>query len=331
MAKRQAKAVAATESPATIIAFKGFDANFQCRGFQYEVGKTYKHSGEVVRCAAGGFHSCEMPLDIFTYYESTKSRFAEVEVGGALDRGENQDSKIASAEITIRAELKLPDIIRKAVAWIVERAKENTATGDSGHAAATGYGGHAAATGYRGHAAATGDYGHAAATGDYGHAAATGGRGNAAATGYYGHATATGDYGHATTTGYGGHTAATGDYGNAAATGDRGNAAATGDRGNAAATGDRGHAAATGDYGHAAATGYRGHAAVKGKNAIAIAAGAFGVASADDGGAIMLAAYDDDWNLVTVFASKVGENGIEAGKAYHLGQDGKPVDVTEAA
>ena len=223
MAKRQAKAVAATESPATIIAFKGFDANFQCRGFQYEVGKTYKHSGEVVRCAAGGFHSCEMPLDIFTYYESTKSRFAEVEVGGALDRGENQDSKIASAEITIRAELKLPDIIRKAVAWIVERAKENTATGDSGHAAATGYGG------------------------------------------------------------------------------------------------------------HAAATGYRGHAAVKGKNAIAIAAGAFGVASADDGGAIMLAAYDDDWNLVTVFASKVGENGIEAGKAYHLGQDGKPVDVTEAA
>ena len=41
----------------------------------------------------------------------------------------------------------------------------------------------------------------------------------------------------------------------------------------------------------------------------------------------MLAAHDANYNLVAVFASKVGENGIEAGKTYRLGRDGKPVEV----
>ncbi len=38
-------------------------------------------------------------------------------------------------------------------------------------------------------------------------------------------------------------------------------------------------------------------------------------------------AYINDRTLeiVHIFASKVGENGIEAGKTYRLGSDGKPV------
>jgi hypothetical protein len=199
-----------------------------------------------------------MPLDTWNYYGPATSKFALVEQSGQIVRGsQGDDSKIASAEITIKAELKLPDIIKRAAEWIMAAAKTNIGTGNYGHAAATGD---------SGHAAATGNYGHAAATGNYGHAAATG-------------------------------------Y--------------------------SGHAAATGNYGHAAATGNSGHAAVKGKNAIAASLGINGVAVAEEGGAIMLAVYDpdDQWKLVAVFASKVGENGIAAGKAYRLGLDGKPVEA----
>jgi hypothetical protein len=244
------KAKAAPKSPQTVvISFKGFNADWTCRGFQYEIGGHYVGAGKAVRCGDGGFHACEMPLDTWNYYGPATSKFALVEQSGQIARGgQGDDTKIASAEITIKAELKLPEIIKRATEWIMAAAKTNIGTGSYGHAAATGSYGHAAATGYRGHAAATGD---------------------------------------------------------------------------------SGHAAATGDSGHAAATGDRGHAAVKGKNAIAAALGIDGAAVAEEGGAIMLAAYDldDQWKLVAVFASKVGENGIAAGKAYRLGLDGKPVEV----
>ena len=130
-----------------ITAYKGMGMDFRCRDFQYAVGQTYTHDGDVVRCAAGGFHACEAPFDVWNYYPLGTSRFAEVEVGGKIDRAENEDSKIASAQITIRAELTLPEFIKRGVAWIVQAAKGNTATGYKGHAAATGKWGIAAALG----------------------------------------------------------------------------------------------------------------------------------------------------------------------------------------
>ncbi len=33
-----------------IIAYKGFDKNLRCKDFQYEVGKTYHHTGEIKMC-----------------------------------------------------------------------------------------------------------------------------------------------------------------------------------------------------------------------------------------------------------------------------------------
>ena len=46
-----------------------------------------------------------------------------------------------------------------------------------------------------------------------------------------------------------------------------------------------------------------------------------------DGGAIFLVRRDADDNIAHVFASKVGENGIEPYVWYTLGEYGKPVEV----
>lgn len=50
--------------------FKGFDKDLRCRGFQYEVGKTYKCNGKIELCS-NGFHAIVddvAPLTVFDYY-----------------------------------------------------------------------------------------------------------------------------------------------------------------------------------------------------------------------------------------------------------------------
>ena len=56
-----------------VVAYKGFDDNLACRGFQYEIGKEYVHDGEVAACS-GGFHACEHPLAVPRRYEPERVR-----------------------------------------------------------------------------------------------------------------------------------------------------------------------------------------------------------------------------------------------------------------
>ena len=113
-----------------IVSYKGFDSNWQCRGFQFAVGQTYTHEGEVKACASG-FHACEYPLDVFRYYPPTSSKFAVVQQSGGVAR-HTEDSKIASSTLTVSAALDLPGIIKAAIDFTFSRAKLATASTNSG-------------------------------------------------------------------------------------------------------------------------------------------------------------------------------------------------------
>ena len=170
-----------------IEAIKAFDGQMKCLGFQYEIGKTYKHDGPVEVCETG-FHAVYgHPLNLFQYYPPS-SRFALVEMDGEIHR-DFEDAKLAAEKITIKAEIHLPDVIQRAVDWVMERAsfeEGQSATGYQGAASATGNQGAASATGEQGAASATGEQGAASATGYQGAASATGEQGAASATGYQG-------------------------------------------------------------------------------------------------------------------------------------------------
>ena len=131
-----------TQAPAAevVTAYKGFNQSLQCRGFQFEVGKTYEHEGEVKACASG-FHSCEYPLDVFNYYNPAGSRFAVVKASGQISRHDG-DSKVASATLTVEAEIGLPVLVARAVDWVMgklDKSIEQTlVTGDQSAATNTG-------------------------------------------------------------------------------------------------------------------------------------------------------------------------------------------------
>ena len=91
-------------------AYKGFDKNLQCRGFQYEVGKTYTMpEGEDVKLCKKGFHACVNVIDCFNYYEPAKSRYCEVEIEDVSSEIDN-DSKRVARTITIVRELTLDEV-----------------------------------------------------------------------------------------------------------------------------------------------------------------------------------------------------------------------------
>ena len=273
--------------------YKGFNPDLTCRDFQYEEGKDYEETGDIMACG-NGFHFCLHPLDVFGYYPPAivgMNKFHEVEGTGDMDV-DMDDTKIACSKIHIGAELSIKSIVDAAVKFTFEKCKWKkgksatgnqgaaSATGDQGAASATGDRGAASATGFQGAASATGFRGAASATGFQGAASATGDRGAASATGDQGAASATGDRGAASATGDQGAASATGNYGAASATGNYGAASATGDRGAASATGFQGAASATGFQGAASATGFQGAASATGDQGAASATGNYGAASA---------------------------------------------------
>ncbi|MCW6540498.1 DUF7666 domain-containing protein [Yersinia ruckeri] len=180
-------------SKETVITFKGFDQKLQCRDYQFEIGKTFTHEGKVEACGSG-FHACEAPFDVFGYYSPANSRYAVTESFGTIDREEDGDTKIASASITITAELTLPQFIQRGIDWIWSKVdksiEQQIMTGHRSAATNTGHRSAATNTGHRSAATNTGDQSAATNTGDQSAAEVSGSQSVAASFGESGKAKA---------------------------------------------------------------------------------------------------------------------------------------------
>ncbi|EDU5437434.1 hypothetical protein CXI59_001385 [Salmonella enterica subsp. enterica serovar Hadar] len=151
-----------------IVTFKGFNKDLTCRDFQFAIGETFHHDGKVEACGSG-FHACECPFDVFSYYPPAESRYAETISFGITDSEEGGDTKIASSSITIKDELTLPQFIQRGIEWIwskIDKSLEQQIISGNRSAATN--------TGYQSAATNTGDWSAATNTGDWSAATNTG-------------------------------------------------------------------------------------------------------------------------------------------------------------
>ncbi|EDT6470241.1 hypothetical protein DXW00_23895 [Salmonella enterica] len=312
-----------------IVTFKGFNKDLKCRGFQFAIGETFHHDGKVEACGSG-FHACECPFDVFSYYPPAESRYAETISFGITDSEEGGDTKIASSSITIKDELTLPQFIQRGIEWIWSKIdkslEQQIMCGNRSAATNTGDWSAATNTGDRSAATNTGDRSAATNTGDRSAATNTGDWSAATNTGYQSAATNTGDWSAATNTGDRSAATNTGDWSAATNTGYQSAATNTGNRSAATNTGDRSAATNTGDRSAATNTGDRSAAEVSGSQSVAASLGIEGKARASEGGAIVLCYRDEDGELIHIRASKVGENGIMPNTWYQLDKDGEFVE-----
>ena len=109
-------------------AFKGFNKDLTCRGFQYKVGETYEE--EKAELCRTGFHACESPVDCLQHYKPATSVYHEVELE-EVSYEKDTDTKCVGKKITIGTEIGIPEICRLTFEYVKEHCtnENNAVTG----------------------------------------------------------------------------------------------------------------------------------------------------------------------------------------------------------
>ena len=99
-------------------AYKGFNEDRTCRGFQYKEGGEYET--DKAKLCESGFHACENPLDCLRYYPAwDEARCFLVEVEGSVDE-DGIDSKISCTRIRLAKELSLKQFVAAAAVYMIQ-------------------------------------------------------------------------------------------------------------------------------------------------------------------------------------------------------------------
>ena len=90
--------------------YKVFNPDWTCRGYQFEVGKTFTEDVTPV-CCDSGFHFCTKIADCFKCYDlDPDNKVAEVEALGDIDTNED-DSKCSTNKIHIIREITWHEVL----------------------------------------------------------------------------------------------------------------------------------------------------------------------------------------------------------------------------
>ena len=170
-------------------AYKGFNKDFTCRGFQFEEGKEYEEE-EAVLCEKG-FHACTNPLDVLNYYNDVEGKYCEVELDEVSNDKKENDSKICGKRIKINAEIGFVGLFKMGIEWLKEQtifskndtkeleksSGDDAKIGSSGNYAQIGSSGNYAQIGSSGDGAKIGSSGNYAKIGSSGYGAKIGSSG----------------------------------------------------------------------------------------------------------------------------------------------------------
>ncbi len=127
-----------------MIAYKGFETDLSCRGYQFVMGMNIT---DKANCAENGFHCAENPLDCLNYYGCvSKSIYCIVDTGGDVDEDGN-DSKISCTELNIIKQISLEELLLHGLAYMVDhpkrelssQVKEDKAQANNGYAVVRGF------------------------------------------------------------------------------------------------------------------------------------------------------------------------------------------------
>ena len=90
--------------------YKVFNPDWTCRGYQFEVGKTFTEDVTPV-CRDSGFHFCTKAADCFYCYTfDPDNKVAEVEALGDID-ADNDDSRCSTNKIHIIREITWHEVL----------------------------------------------------------------------------------------------------------------------------------------------------------------------------------------------------------------------------
>jgi hypothetical protein len=90
--------------------YKVFNPDWTCRGFQYEVGKSYEED-IIPMCCVRGFHFCKRVDECFNYYDfNSDNKVAEVIAYGDIDK-DFSTAKYCTNKIKIVREITWPELL----------------------------------------------------------------------------------------------------------------------------------------------------------------------------------------------------------------------------